>query len=86
MTLRVVRVAMCIDGQVHAVPRPCRHHHVVWLLYHCGFDKVDSRDQGFVLSDGRYVDRREARTVAEAAGQLLPDARKSELLFSEDVW
>lgn len=42
--------------------------------------------QGFLTSDGQFVDRRQARVIANDAKQLLPrDGGKPEL-YSEDVW
>jgi hypothetical protein len=43
-------------------------------------------NQGFMTSTGRFVDRREAWTIAEAAGQILPRARHSGCLYSEDIY
>ena len=41
------------------------------------------RDQGFMTSRGRYVDRQEARLIAYAAGQVDRDVGD---LFSEDLY
>ena len=41
--------------------------------------------QGFVTSEGKFVDREEARKIAEAAGQGQLPLRRLEL-FSEDLW
>lgn len=74
------------DGQpmpmVYSMQRPARHHHI---LHRMPGDALDV-DQGFVTSDGRFVDRQEARRIAEARGQLLPAAISSTELYSEDVW
>jgi hypothetical protein len=43
-------------------------------------------EQGFILSDGLWVDRETAKKVAIEAEQLLPRAVNSKYLFSEDVW
>lgn len=40
-------------------------------------------DQGFFTSFGRYVDRKEAATIAVKAGQVRPLIG---VLFSEDLW
>lgn len=46
-------------------------------------------DQGFITSLGRYVDRREAATIAKDAGQLDPEDKQRPnvtVLISEDIW
>jgi len=45
------------------------------------------REQGFVTSTGRYVDRAEGWNIAEKAGQILKrDYQKEGELYSEDLW
>ena len=41
--------------------------------------------QGFLTNNNRFVDRIEAKKIAESCGQMLHTSRKSEL-YSEDVW
>lgn len=41
--------------------------------------------QGFLTNNNRFVDRVEAKKIAESCGQMLHTSRKSEL-YSEDVW
>lgn len=70
---------------VLSVERPGRHSHVAWWL---GKHDVDMRDQGFVTSTGRFVDRKEACVIARAASQV-DEAKKTQpadTLFSEDLW
>ena len=44
-------------------------------------------EQGFVTSDGRFVDREEAWRIAVDAGQVTEVAQTSRReLFSEDLW
>ena len=47
--------------------------------------KMSSRacDQGFVTSEGRFVERPEAADIALAAGQI---SKPVKILFSEDFW
>ncbi|MEL7169435.1 MAG: hypothetical protein AAGN64_08810 [Bacteroidota bacterium] len=46
--------------------------------------------QGFVTSEGRFVDRVEAARLAEEADQILPSSDyargQSKRLFTEDLW
>jgi hypothetical protein len=72
---------------VYSVPKPGRHFNVCYVMakdHALGPETM--HDQGFVTSAGRFVDRYEARRLAEAAGQLVPNAYTLPQLFSEDVW
>lgn len=85
--LKVVAAAIIDDdGTVFSVPPPGRHHDVIALMASQDRPCPCIRQQGFVLSDGRYVDRKEAKVVAIAAGQLLERASNLDILFSECVW
>ena len=44
------------------------------------------KDQGFVTSDGRYVDRIEGLAIAKAAGQIAFKHGNPDRLYSEDLW
>lgn len=48
-----------------------------------GEDQIAGRNQGFLTSTGRYVDRAEAATIAYTAGQI-PTPKQT--LFSEDLY
>ena len=74
------------NGQVYQVPKPGRHHDVLRKMRLMGLAPVNGFTQGFVLSDGRFVDRVEAKAIAIAAVQLLERASGSRDLFSEDLW
>lgn len=85
--LKVVAVAILAeDGTVFQMPPPYRHHNIIRMMSDQGRSKRDMWDQGFVLSDGTYADRIEAKKIAVAANQLLERASKLNELFSECVW
>lgn len=44
------------------------------------------RHQGFVTSEGRFVDRREALKIAREAAQIVAKTEPANRLFSEDLW
>jgi hypothetical protein len=46
----------------------------------------DVSSHGFLTSRGRFVQRPEARRIAEEQGQLLKGASLSNELYSEDLW
>lgn len=87
---RIERAAIRIDGEVWDVPRPGRHNNIIRL--YCketkAVDGIPPRYeqksvQGFVTSEGRFVDRIEAARIAYEAGQTKEPLKH---LFSEDVW
>ncbi len=92
MTNLKVVAAACLDtnNRVWSVPKPARHHDVLYYMTVCGAKEKDGPDsQGFKLSDGTYVDRLAAYTIAKKAYQLkerMPGEYNGPELFSEDVW
>lgn len=74
------------DQKVYSVPPPGRHHNIIRLMRDLGHPKPIKGEQGFLLSNGMFVDRETAKPIARVARQLLPRASESKYLFSEDVW
>lgn len=84
---RIVAAAVFYLGATYSVPRPGRHSHVVHAMRLVGLKGEFAREQGFLTSDGRYVDRYLGYSIAYKAGQLLKENGISPpLLTSEDVW
>lgn len=48
--------------------------------------QLHGRNQGFLTSKGRYVDRKEAWRIAFAAGQVSPREGEGPILTSEDLY
>ena len=48
--------------------------------------KIRAVEQGFLTSDGRFVDRVEGLAIALAAGQVITKHGNPNQLFSEDMW
>ncbi len=74
---RITGVALlCEEHGLIALPKPCRHGHIFAL---CAFMGIDPEpcEQGFVTSEGRFIDRKQA---AQLIGFEKPE------LFSEDIW
>lgn len=88
MSERIVAAAIQTDAGTFSRPPPNRHHNVIRYVRELGYDGDVSGDrQGFVTDTNRFVGRREAWTIADAAGQIerLPGGVEG-LLFSENVW
>lgn len=73
------------DDGLWSLPRPARHA-TLFALAVFRDTYADPCRQGFTTSAGRFVDRIEARRIAEANGQISPTARSSIELLSEDIW
>lgn len=84
MSATITGVAAQLDGFVFTAPRPKRHHNILWDAAKFGLGH-DLHDQGFVLQDGRYVDRLEGARIALETGQI-ERLQWPPLLYSEDLW
>lgn len=84
---RFIVAAAVKEGEaVCSVPRPGRHHHVMRAMAAAGFPIPITGQQGFLTSDGLFVNRFEARDIARAADQIIKKTGPADELFSEDVW
>jgi hypothetical protein len=86
----ITHVAIKHDGQVWSLPKPCRHHHVLELMFNKGVGSAGPDIQGFLNGDGQFLNRHDAMKAAVSSGQLnrRPGANnyQGEMLFSEDLW
>ena len=73
-------------SEVYSLVAPRRHCDVMEFMLEEGFETPIKGTQGFVLHDGTFVDRVQAKTIAEEAEQLLERASDLPELFSEDIW
>ena len=85
--LRIVAAALeTSDGIVHFLPRPNRHHHLIHALSMCyGEMYLIDGVQGFVTSDGTFINRIMAGTIAIESGQITA-LQHPPKLYSEDLW
>jgi hypothetical protein len=84
----IVAAAIQYNGIIYQAPPPARHHTVIKLMIDQGLpdESCTLRNQGFVTSSGRFVDRYEGAAIARTAGQLVRDPTPPDMLTSEDVW
>lgn len=73
-------------NKIVSLPKPFRHHHLVHYLYGTPDETPDLKAQGFLDSDGNYLNRKQALVIAKAANQYQPTAGPLPELYSEDVW
>ena len=87
----ITHVAIRVDdGRVFSLPEPYRHHNVIYIIAQV-LEQQAHGEQGFLYEEGgtyRFVDRREAVTLAVRDGQVsLPKRGDPQYeLFSEAVW
>lgn len=86
---KIVGVAFLLpSGLLCTLPAPNRHHNLIRCLteHGCKTPVTKNVTQGFVLDNGMFIGREDARKLAEKNGQLLETAGDHDILFSEDVW
>lgn len=82
----IVAAAIKEGNMVCSVPKPGRHHDVIREMARSGVPIPIAGQQGFLTSEGHFVNRYEARDIARMAGQILTKTGNPDQLFSEDVW
>ena len=86
--MKVEKAAIRLNDIVYSLDRPNRHHSIIAFLVENGEKPPIKGEQGFVLSDGSFSNRKDALQIAIASGQVVLDNCKAPLigLFSEDLW
>lgn len=92
----MIVVAAIRNGEmIFTMPRPARHHNI---LQHrlMDFYSLFPHEEGFISSDGEFLDRKEAYRHAIDCGQgtprrdrfllVNPNAYNGDDLYSEDLW
>ena len=70
MSERIVAAAVKVGDLIISVPEPERHHNVLHAMTGLGVEAVQSYAQGFLTSEGQFVNRRAALIIARKAGQI----------------
>jgi hypothetical protein len=83
---RIVAAAILWEDR-HPIwlPAPARHHNVLHLIHYITLVDHVFGAQGFMTSEGRFVEREEAGQIALAAGQT-DKLKWGPDLYSEDLW
>lgn len=87
MQERIVAAAVAAYGAIWSLPRPARHGDILTVIHDAGLSAVvpGPEAQGFLTSEGRFVGRREAASVAVRTGQIEAPQWPPDL-YSEDLW
>lgn len=84
---RIVAAAVKVGAVVVSAAAPARHGHLIQTIHNLNRKHhIPPSDQGFLTSTGRFVNRKEARMIADIEGQIIRDVHGLPELFSEDVW
>lgn len=82
----ITHVAVYFEGRIYSLPKPSRHGEVVRSIGGMYGPSV----QGFLTSQGHFINRRQAMLLARRNGQLNRDMSENsyqgEDLYSEDLW
>lgn len=82
----ITHVAVRYKGDVYALPKPYRHHHIIHQITMTTGDFLsEAAQQGFLDDLGTFLSRTEALAHAIQWGQTIRRTH-STLLFSEDLW
>lgn len=86
--MKIVAAALKKHGITYTMPVPARHHTILHTMHQrIPNIQLHDADQGFLTSEGNFVGREMAKTIAKAAGQLENDIRPYDAeLYSEDLW
>lgn len=85
----IAAAAVQIEGMTISLPRPARHGQVLHALdaMHLPDYHVHGACQGFLTSEGRFVNRVQAKQIAHIARQpVIRDNPHDRDAFSEDFW
>lgn len=80
---KIIAVAIRTDRETFALPPPCRHSDVFLDIQAVG--ERENCMQGFLTNQCNFYNRKEAKKIAEKAGQIINLTELDEL-YSEDLW
>ncbi len=81
----IIAVAIRTEQDTYELPRPNRHHHVIYELAKRGHAIPITGEQGFIDDQRGFVTREEAAQIALNQGQVTK-LHAPPSLFSEDLW
>ena len=82
---KIITAAIQLTGNIIiTIQNPGRHSDLMRYLASNGYGLTSMSNQGFLTSDGRFVDRSEGHDIALSSGQTT-DTDKTQL-YTEDLW
>lgn len=87
MTETIVAAAIQFDGVTISLPKPARHGQVLHAAEFLSQEELAHACQGFLTSEGRFVNRVQAKQIAHIAKQpIVREDLHGRDAFSEDFW
>lgn len=85
--MKITTAAIRLGKLIVTLPRPYRHPDICMELesLNVAYALIYAGAQGFLTSEGEFVNRRQAFEIAKAAGQLIGHQETNEL-YSEDIF
>ena len=86
---QIIAAAIQIEGVTISLPRPARHGQVLHAAepFIASQSQLITCCQGFLTSEGRFVNRVQAKQIAHRAGQpIVRNDVHPRDAFSEDFW
>lgn len=87
----IISAAVLHNGIIHSMPAPNRHHNIVHAMNGereaKGLLLIAHGEQGFLDTNGNFLDREKAAKVAEFWSQIKSrELIAAPKLYSEDLW
>ena len=84
----ITHVACKIKGEVYSLPKPNRHHNIIWTLAAIdpSWRQAEGDIQGFLDDQGNFLDRTQALAHALQERQHKTPDNHFPQLYSEDLW
>ena len=82
----ITHVAIFLDGNYYALPKPKRHRDVREYLIEQKHPQPLAGVMGFIAEGNKFLDRKEAAVYALSIGQIEELQYVDDELFSEDLW
>jgi hypothetical protein len=81
----IEKAAIKNQFDIISLPQPNRHNDIISYMIRLGIPAPIKGEQGFLTSNQRFVDRREAATITLESGQIRGLSHPPNL-YSEDLW
>ena len=83
---RIFQAAIKFEDVIYTLKKPNRHEDIIkHMADDLGMKTPITGEQGFLDSNGNFINREDALVLARSTGQLLKEYHPK-YLFSEDVW
>jgi len=82
----IKQAAVRCRDRIYTLPRPNRHSDIYDRIYSENPEDLRYREDGFITTLDRFVDRHEAAVIAMDAHQIISDDFVPYTLYTEDIF